>query len=465
MRSIRLGRRWRWRQGDEILLAGNNLTPAATFAITNHPGLVIRGGYTGADDVTRGGRSRLVRDKSKGSFRVLDILASTVTVSGVSIEQGSVTSNGAIGHGVRMTLDSSVVFTNCAFVGNGGNNVFGNQWSEFGGGLGIVGGTLKVEDCDFNDNFFYYGNNFSAVGGAIYAKQADLSVVNTRFLRNYGRDGWNGQTRGGAVVLDTCTNSYFGGCTFSTNYVHRQCNLYAYGGTLYFTACKGARIEGCRFNAGRSTYVSAQTQSNTYDLFGQVCYFLNSSVSMLDSVFDGAGKDGSLGGGAVDVSGGTFGMTNVLFVGTQKCWGVGNKGGAVSAANCTFAGISTNTGDRAFAAYVQNTSGTASFRNCILWDVPCGAAYKTAGDDPAFARCAAEYAIEGSKNLLLTASPFTDAEAGDYTLFNGSPCVGAGNAKGITVPTDLAGNPRVIGRIDLGPYESPYTKGFQVIVK
>ena len=451
--------------GDVIRLQEGTYNLAAGFAITNHPGLVVEGGYTGADDVTRGGRSRLVRTEGKGSFRVLDILASTVTVSGVSIEQGSVTSNGAIGHGVRMTLDSSVVFTNCAFVGNGGNNVFGNQWSEYGGGLGIVGGTLKVEDCDFNDNFFYYGNNFSAVGGAIYAKQADLSVVNSRFLRNYGRDGWNGSTRGGAVVLDTCTNSYFGGCTFSTNYVHRQAGLYAYGGTLYFTACKGARIEGCRFNAGRSTYVSAQTQSNTYDLFGQVCYFLNSSVSMLNSVFDGAGKDGSLGGGAVDVSGGTFGMTNVLFVGTQNCWGVGNKGGAVSAANCTFAGISTNTGDRAFAAYVQNTSGTASFRNCILWDVPCGTAYKTAGDDPTFARCAAEYAVEGSKNLLLTASPFTDAEAGDYTLFNGSPCVGAGNAKGITVPTDLAGNPRVIGRIDLGPYESPYTKGLKVIVK
>ena len=449
--------------GDVLRLMQGAYSLSDVIAITNRPGLAIEGGYAG-DGETRGALTRLVRDMSKKGFRIMDIQSSTVTVSCVSFEQGFQSVSGSKGHGVQAD-GSSVVFTNCVFRENGGTPG-SDYWTLHGGAIGAQDGTLTVVDCTFTDNCLKYNNHLTSYGGAIYAKNASVSLIRSEFVKNYAGDNWDNPLYGGAVALQYCADAVIDGCTFRTNHVKRYtCSAGSVrGGTMWLDHCTNAVIRNCEVHGGYAGYGSAP--KDRYVPNGNGFRFDSSVVSLMNTAFYGVGTGGSCGFGVVDAVGGTLGMTNVLMTGTVNAWGVGNEGGRIDVANCTFAGISTNTGDIVYAAYVQHgANGTASFRNCILWDVPCGAAYKTAGDDPAFARCAAEYAIEGSKNLLLTASPFTDAEAGDYTLFNGSPCVGAGNAKGITVPTDLAGNPRVIGRIDLGPYESPYTKGFQVIVK
>ena len=446
------GDRLRFKEGDYLL--------KATQTISGRKNLTLIGGYTGEGE-TRGGCSRFTRDTSFGQFRIFDISASTVTVSSVTIEGGHQHVNGAVGHGISVSAGAEVTITNCIFKGNGGD--YENMWSAYGGAVGALNGVLRVVDCDFNDNYLKLGNNFSGVGGALYAKQTALSVIDCRFNRNYCWDGWNGSTRGGAIAVENCVNPYIGDCLFNTNRVHRQSNLYAYGGTLYFSGCTGVRVEECRFNGGYNTYVTAQ--SNKYDLFGQVCYFLNSSASLLNDIFDKPGVGGSLGGGVIDVSGGSLSLTNVLVYGTTRAWDIGNKGGTVDAVNCTFAGVSQNTGDRTFAAYVQNTSGAATFKNTIFWNIPDGVAYKTGGNDVTNDYCAAETALEGRENLLLTVSPFTDASAEDFTLAKGSPCVGAGQTRGLRGLTDVVGHPRVIGRVDLGAYESSYTGGLLLLVK
>jgi len=51
---------------------------------------------------------------------------------------------------------------------------------------------------------------------------------------------------------------------------------------------------------------------------------------------------------------------------------------------------------------------------------------------------------------------FVDSENGNYRLQRGSPCIDSGTDTGVTM--DLDGNPRPIGRYDMGAYEFPYLR-------
>ncbi|MCA9428078.1 MAG: hypothetical protein KC994_23570, partial [Candidatus Omnitrophica bacterium] len=51
---------------------------------------------------------------------------------------------------------------------------------------------------------------------------------------------------------------------------------------------------------------------------------------------------------------------------------------------------------------------------------------------------------------------FVDPENGDFHLQAASPCIDAGTDTGLT--TDFDGNPRPIGRFDMGAFEFPYLR-------
>jgi hypothetical protein len=60
---------------------------------------------------------------------------------------------------------------------------------------------------------------------------------------------------------------------------------------------------------------------------------------------------------------------------------------------------------------------------------------------------------------------FVDLANGDFHLQLTSPCVNAGNIIYVSTPTDLDGNPRVIGgRVDMGAYESNFVPSPPIVV-
>ena len=75
--------------------------------------------------------------------------------------------------------------------------------------------------------------------------------------------------------------------------------------------------------------------------------------------------------------------------------------------------------------------------------------------------CLAGVPIPGNGNIVGDPG-FYDAENGDYRLLSLSPARDAGNNYYNTMPTDLAGQPRVFNIIDMGAYERPPAQGLAV---
>jgi hypothetical protein len=67
--------------------------------------------------------------------------------------------------------------------------------------------------------------------------------------------------------------------------------------------------------------------------------------------------------------------------------------------------------------------------------------------------CTALMPTNGFGNI--TSAPlFVNAAAGNFQLQPNSPCINAGNNAYVSTPTDLAGNPRIVGgTVDIGAYE------------
>lgn len=143
--------------------------------------------------------------------------------------------------------------------------------------------------------------------------------------------------------------------------------------------------------------------------------------------------------------------------------------------NCTFV---NNIG---LAASVNHASiyndRTPVIRNCIFWnnlDKEGGTLRATSSHNSSTVNCAADLALGGTKSAFLTASPFVDAENGDYSLAKKvagepNPCLGAGvKLDWMTADTlDLAGHPRLRGDdiVDLGCYEYFSKSGLMLLVR
>lgn len=93
-----------------------------------------------------------------------------------------------------------------------------------------------------------------------------------------------------------------------------------------------------------------------------------------------------------------------------------------------------------------------SVENCIVYS-------NTATDAPNYLACTVDYTCTtpeptpGVGNI--TADPlFVDAQNGNFRLQPNSPCINIGLNADVCSPTDLDGNPRVVGRtVDLGAFE------------
>ena len=118
----------------------------------------------------------------------------------------------------------------------------------------------------------------------------------------------------------------------------------------------------------------------------------------------------------------------------------------------------------------METSGTATFRNCIFWGNAGGAKYIADGCAAPVLRYVDSQDAEDANpaDHVFSDDPlFVNPASLDFHLGKRSPCRNAGSDAGISHrDADLDGNRRVMGRaIDLGCYEIQVAEGTTLILR
>ena len=128
--------------------------------------------------------------------------------------------------------------------------------------------------------------------------------------------------------------------------------------------------------------------------------------------------------------------------------------GSAKAVNCT---VVKNTGMS--VAGIRIDSDTAKAVNCAIFgnkvteSMTRGVYTETRAS--CYVNCAADIEIVGGVNCLHCQPVFKDWANGDFRPVAGSPLLNAGGTRtGATSETDLLGNPRVVGTVDIGCYEN-----------
>ena len=452
--------------GDEIRLVAGTNTLANTVSVANHPGLVIRGGYT-ADNV-RGGWSCIRRDSSQSrKYQIFSASASTITFDSVEIADGAYEQQTTFyGQGVSLNNSCTATFTNCLFRDNGvaaltATTASDGHTPQYGGALGMNGGTLTVVDCAFRNNRFWGGScNTQARGGAIGAYNAAVSILRSSFDANCTQFTHSRAGGGGAIFLHTCRNTTIAECHFTTNYCrtstgnanHGYTQTGPFGGTLYLHETD-AMVTDCDITGG---WIANGTQGGIYYGVGGVAFVSGASA---DVTFDrvrvhDCGFTGSTGNNKLNpvtqndfcTAGGKLTVRNGLFTraygSTQFC----NRGGVLNVVNCTVTGGRGLATSRSQQTLVH-TSGTTTLRNTIFWGNSGDATYVASGaTEPTVVCC----------DLEATDPLFKNATAGDYHLKPSSPVRDRGDKTGYTRDdVDLDHDRRVRGGFpDLGCFES-----------
>jgi hypothetical protein len=264
-------------------------------------------------------------------------------------------------------------------------------------------------------------------------------------MTNYARVNTGDGTYGDAKYWD----SMFRGGTIYANggtiKIHDSiidggwCNCFGsvpprgYGGTMAFKSCSEAIVERVAiFNAGASKGI------------GDKAYNYSS--------------------GSIDVHGGKLKLYNVLNANASHGHILGNVGGTIDVINCTFVDSRGN-GSRTACGFAQE-SGTATFRNSIIWNMKGGFLYSTNGGTVDIANCLIQDGPVG-ENGNISQDPRLNPAGSEKAYYpgRGSPCIGAGDPSMWTRDDiDLAGNPRRRGGVDIGCYQTT-RQGFRLIVR
>lgn len=316
-----------------------------------------------------------------------------------------------------------------------------------GGGVYAIG-NVSINACRIIENSAYFKNEaydpIYALGGGIYLNgSADASVTDCYFARNFTTSSYTVGMGGGlyarsakvrGCLFEACVGEDGGGamyqdqgslsdCTFRDCYSSSGGALYTIGGQV-----SGIDVTYCRALNGGGISIfegSVVTHAKVWD-----CY--------ADAEEYGADMGGT--GGGIYVSGGTalgcVVYNNTSFIGGGICLRSGN------AVNCTVQHNATRKGTTAVVNIDEwpESGALAGAVNCL------------SASDAEASNFIAPSAFAGRADTDAKRAALASA---DWNLSAGSRYIDAGsNTSSMQEPTDMAGNPRVMGsRIDVGAYE------------
>lgn len=301
--------------------------------------------------------------------------------------------------------------------------------TEFGGGgMFNADSSPTVSHCTFSENA-------GIIGGGMFNFHAGPTVSDCLFADNFAVANGAGMSTsyGDPDVID---------CTFSRNH------------TMFFS---GAGLDS--FD-GSPSIIGCLFVGNVAAGDGGGMALHGGAPVVTGCVFDANVAEAA---GAMHLTDSSVALRQCLVVRNVSDPGAGaiaTSAGSTVVTDCTIAG---NAGGIA-----KSSSSLLSVTNSVLWGNASFQIHETGGRAAAVTYSDVEDGFPGVGNI--DADPlFVDAEAGDYRLAAGSPCIDAADNTAVPpdITTDLAGNPRFLDVpetpdtgfgdppiVDMGAYES-----------
>jgi len=322
-------------------------------------------------------------------------------------------------------------------------------------GYGVLaGGCIYCFDSDFviRNCVIQYG--YANRGGGIYCEESAPTIENCTVSHNYpAQDGigiccwWSAPTIVNCVISHNYGPECYGAgvsCMWSDATIV-NCTISDNGG---WDGVPSSGDGGGIFSGDSSTVIEGCTITNNEARWGGGVCIWGEGASIVRNCWI-SGNLGTRGGGifCIDAS---PDIRNCL-IADNTAWGDLYVGGGLyfHRSNATVTNCTVTRNWAYQGAGIFNWSHMPEVRNSIV-----------AGNF--FTYTPGEYCNNFGElqfhSCLVSEDPFfVDAEAGDFHLQDGSPCIDAGDNSYVNAgDTDLDGNPRVSGAaVDIGAYESP----------
>jgi len=377
----------------------------------------------GADTTTiNGGGTDSVVKASGG-------VGASTKLDGFTITNG----NADYGGGMRITSVSSLVISNCKFVGN-------SAVME-GGGMYNYESSPKVTDCDFSNNSAIYG------GGGMANRYDSSPAVTDCFFSGNSAD------EGGGMANRYDSSPAVTDCVFSGNSADK-------GGGMYNDE-SSPKVTDCFFSGN-----SANGAGGMYNF--------RSSPSVTGCVFDDNSATSTIyghGGGMFNCWSSSPTVTNCNFSNNLAEWTGGGMYNYMECSptvtNCVF---HANSAIREGGGMYNGYQCSPTVTNCIVTSNTAGASYYGGGlygggdaidYSDVWNNSPKNYGGSCSQGLHdISVNPmFVNPSAQDFHLMSDSPCIDAGTNDGAPAE-DKDGEPRPIdgdwdgtATTDMGAYE------------
>jgi pectin methylesterase-like acyl-CoA thioesterase len=221
-------------------------------------------------------------------------------------------------------------------------------------------------------------------------------------------------------------------------------NGYDSGGAIYITYCSPT-INRCIIDSNSAPYYGAGI-------------YMQSSNSLISNCIMTDNQTSSY-GGALYCSNGSPNIINCAFVDNASNYGDGTlyfQGGSPIIQNCT---VNNNYSVHNDCAGIYLASSNCSIKNCIIWNndiwfnEEAPQIYTTGSATPTVTYSCIQGGYTGQGNLSSNPSLLT---YGGYHLRSDSICIERGDPSTTILPgeTDIDGDPRILGRIDIGVDET-----------